>query len=535
MSLITDSQYAQPFSTPARDTVSEDTRPRGYQPPQTSALPSSSRAVPVSTKKPPARSRTLSQPLDAAGTKPRPRTSGATNGSDPRPTRIPKVSKAASPKNIPTTNHVNGFGQLVSHLSASVHGVYPESLTSREHTNPSLSTLSGLSRQASGILDEPPPFPMGSVSSTTKSQFYKRSDGSPPRLSNDSEEHPFEHWYRGEVSRNGGVGELRVVRRQEMLDIATYGHTIAKRQREASARTITASITEDGRWRRKRAGSVDEIGRPDRDSFHLDEEHIDHMGRVLDEDPPTDFDGADLSDTQSTRDYLASSALGLTSSYQAVSEPPLHSPQDSRSSTPTPTAGSSPPTIRQNGSSRIPSPPRRSTEARATTPLPTRGASEPGSSAKSAPPTPRAQRHQPKEAPTPSSTRRRAASPMSPTKKPKPTGAKATRSKVKPKKETSAEDKRKSVAVYPLSNGEENMADAIPSWTQPKPREGNWDEVSDFYCCSFPNADRLELKVVLPVVARKKGLEDHYEHADGSPQPKKVVTSIEPVGADNHP
>ncbi len=63
---------------------------------------------------------------------------------------------------------------------------------------------------------------------------------------------------------------------------------------------------------------------------------------------------------------------------------------------------------------------------------------------------------------------------------PKPTGAKATRPKVKPKKETSAEDKRKSVAVYPLSNGEENMADAIPSWTQPKLREGNWDEVSDF-------------------------------------------------------
>jgi hypothetical protein len=40
---------------------------------------------------------------------------------------------------------------------------------------------------------------------------------------------------------------------------------------------------------------------------------------------------------------------------------------------------------------------------------------------------------------------------------------------------------------------------------------------------------------VLPVVARKKGLEDHYEDADGSPQPRKAVTSIEPVGADNHP
>jgi serine/arginine repetitive matrix protein 1 len=40
----------------------------------------------------------------------------------------------------------------------------------------------------------------------------------------DSEERPFEHWYRGEVSRNGGVGELRVGKRQEMLDIANYGH-----------------------------------------------------------------------------------------------------------------------------------------------------------------------------------------------------------------------------------------------------------------------------------------------------------------------
>jgi hypothetical protein len=479
MSLIADSQYTQAFSslanTPTHDTVTEDTRPRGYQPPQTSALPSSSRAAPVNnSKKPPARSRTLSQPLDAAGTKPRPRTSGAVNGtvqpSDSRPTRIPKVSKAATPKNTPAMNHVNGFGQLVSHLSGSVNGVYPDSLTSREHTNPSVSTLGGLSRQVSGILDEPPPFSTETVPSATRSQFYQHSDDA-PRLSNDSEEHPFEHWYRGEVSRNGGVGELRVVRRQEMLDIANYGHTIAKRQREASTRTITTSIADDDRWRRKRAGSVGEIGRPDRDSFHLDEEHMDHMGRVLDEDPPTDFDGADLSDTQSTRDHLA---FDLTSSYQAVPEPPFHS--SSRSTTPTPTAGSSPPTDRQNGSSRIPSPPRRSTEARATTPV----QQARGSSAKSPPSTPRAQRQQPKVAPTPSSTRRRAASPMSPIKKPKPTGAKATRSKVKPKKETSAEDKRRSVAVYPLSNGEENMADAIPSWTQPKQREGNWDEVSHF-------------------------------------------------------
>ena len=34
---------------------------------------------------------------------------------------------------------------------------------------------------------------------------------------------------------------------------------------------------------------------------------------------------------------------------------------------------------------------------------------------------------------------------------------------------------------------------------------------------------------MLPVVARKKGLEDQYEQADGSPQPKKIAKLIAPV------
>jgi serine/arginine repetitive matrix protein 1 len=82
---------------------------------------------------------------------------------------------------------------------------------------------------------------------------------------------------------------------------------------------------------------------------------------------------------------------------------------------------------------------------------------------------------------------------------------------VKPKRQMTEEEKRRSVAVYPLSAGDDDMADAIPSWTQPKPKEGNWDEV------------------VLPVVARKKGLEDQYEQADGSPQPKKIVKLVAPA------
>ena len=490
MSLISDARYVQTFSSltnsPAHDTVpqytrnSEDTRPRNLQ---ASALPSSSRAAPVNTlKKPVVRSRTLSQPFsNVPGANARLRESGVPNDSarpsDARPTRIPKVSRPTLPSS-PPTNHVNGFGQLVSHVSGSVNGVHPDPLTSREHTIPSLSSLGGLSRQVSGILDEPPPFPTGSVSSVAKSQHNQQLDDVPPRLSTDSEERPFEHWYRGEISRNGGVGELRVVRRQEMLDIATYGHTIAKRQIEATMRTTTMATTDDGRWRRKRAGSVGEIGRPDRDSLYMDEEHMDHMGRVLDEDPPTDLDNE--SDAQSTRDHLASSTRqgsSLSSSHQigdpsVASEPPLHSSQDSSSSSRTLTASNNPSTNRQNGTSRIPSPPRRSTEARPTTPV------QNVKSTPSAPSTPRARRQQAKEAPTPSA-HKRAVSPTSSVKKPKPNAAKNTRSKVKAKKETSAEDKRRSVATYPLSKGEGDMAYAIPTWTQPKQREGNWDEASD--------------------------------------------------------
>ena len=33
----------------------------------------------------------------------------------------------------------------------------------------------------------------------------------------------------------------------------------------------------------------------------------------------------------------------------------------------------------------------------------------------------------------------------------------------------------------------------------------------------------------MPVVARKKGLDGHYEKADGNPQPKKVLSIIAPV------
>ena len=416
------------------------------------------------------------------------------------------------------------------------------SLTSREHANSSLSTLERLSRQVSGLLDEPAPFQTGTMSSASKSRSNLQLNEAPPRSSNDSEERPFEHWYRGEVSRNGGVGELRVGRRQEMLDIANYGHNIAKREREASVTTTTTTTTYDGHWRRHRADSIGEIGR-ERDSVCLDDERMSRIGHVLDENPPTDIDEGDDSDTQSTRNHQAESrrqAYNNTSLYQTgdistTSEPPFRFVYDSRSSTPTPTTVNKP-SIQQTGSSRIPatSPMRQSAGSRATTPVQMmRGASEPSSSTRSAPSTPRAQRQQSKDTPPPSSMQRRGVSPMSPAKRTKSPGSKAARPKAaKLKKEMTDEEKRRSVAVYPLSTGDGDMADAIPSWTQPKLKEGNWDEASDFFLIYRPIAFiPLLSKVVLPVVARKKGLDEHYEQADGSPQPKKVRKLIEPVSA----
>lgn len=56
-----------------------------------------------------------------------------------------------------------------------------------------------------------------------------------------------------------------------------------------------------------------------------------------------------------------------------------------------------------------------------------------------------------------------------------------------------------------------------------------------FYLSCFvsdPNSFPPFFQVVLPVVARKKGLDEHYESADGSPQPKKMANTVAPVRND---
>ena len=53
-------------------------------------------------------------------------------------------------------------------------------------------------------------------------------------------------------------------------------------------------------------------------------------------------------------------------------------------------------------------------------------------------------------------------------------------------------DERKSVAQYPTVEGDE-LADAIPSWTQPKHREGNWDDVSFLFSRHNPFISSITL------------------------------------------
>jgi len=333
-------------------------------------------------------------------------------------------------------------------------------------------------------------------------------DEDPPRPSIDSEERPYEHWYRGEVSRNGGVGELRVGRRQEMLDIANYGHLIESKKKASNLKS-RIPIAEDAPRQRKRAGSISGITDKERErgSLYLDEEHANEVGRVLDENPLTDLDG-EGSDINSTSDYQGEAyaftpGIGEATSADWTATAGAH---EIRSTTPTPNNMFHRPSSRQQQNlppTRIPGPSsRRSSESRSTTattpPQPgsmARGASEPiqarsmTSNTPSPPPAPSSSsnsRQQYSSNTVPSSAQKRGVSPA--TKKAK-TASKANRVKtLQGKKED-----RGSVAYYPTPDGdEEDMADAIPSWTQPV-RQGNWDEVRKFiivYSPVFPPISR---------------------------------------------
>ncbi|KAF7365539.1 hypothetical protein MVEN_00427100 [Mycena venus] len=426
------------------------------------------------------RARTYSQPkLSEIPTRsPDPSPRAQYQYSEPKPTRIPKVARGrtgsisgksngrTTPQSPPTDS--SDVRRLNDGLLA------PEKLAKQ----PSQDTIRIPIRQTSGLLNEPAPFMPGPESTNSH-------DETPPRPSNDSEERPFEHWYRGEVSRNGGVGELKLGKRAEMLEIANYGHTLKQKQalREAEA---------SNQRRRKRSESSAGI-EAHRESLYLDDDHANNVGRVLDEGPLTDVD-AEMSDG----DYYNQQYRQHDTS---TSSAPLPDYRQYGSTTPTPTQ-----TPRQQQGTRIPSP-------RATTPTPAppmqRGQSEPLSlpASSSLSQASRQLQNNSKRAATASPP----AASSSASKKPRA----AVTPKPKPKTQakranTVADDKnRRSVAYYPSpgDDDEEDLADAIPTWTQPvKPQTGRWDDWHG-----------------------RKGWTGMYEKADGSPKPKKEEGPVEPA------
>ncbi|CAL1713519.1 unnamed protein product [Somion occarium] len=366
----------------------------------------------------------------------------------------------------------------------------------------SRSTLRTPRSQHSQIANENAPFSQSSLSSRSGYDY----DVTPARPSIDSEEAPFEHWYRGDISRNGGVGELRVARKQEMLDIANYGHTL----RQASPRVIIGSSSrsrstsrgrENHQRTRARTGSFD----GNRESIYISDEHTRVGTMVLDEQPLTDID-TDVDASMEMTDEDANERLQYTPRTNGTYSPPM------RSETPTSTRDLS------NFRSRIPTPTPKVISEPPRTPTPTqalRGASEPPpSTSTSSPPTPRKSamsqsQSQPGTTSQGQSNKRRGKSPG-----PALNGTAAKKTKTSksparspPKKTQRDMDVRRSISQYPNPEGDD-VVDAIPSWTQPIPASGNWDDV------------------VLPVVARKKGLDGHYAHADGSPKPKPPTETV---------
>lgn len=232
-----------------------------------------------------------------------------------------------------------------------------------------------------------------------------------------------------------------------------------------------------------------------RGSVYFDEERIAALGRVLDESPLTDFEDDPTSDVASISsfsrvnhnflpgvgDISTTSAATVVSPTQLTNvheeDVEVTTPRfEDRSTTPTQQTarGQYPPT-------RIPGRSRRSSDSRSGTPSTmntTRSTNLSTSSTSKTPSPPLI---------APSGNRSVSGSSMSgpggkkPSAPSTPTGkrrapVKSLKGKQAPPTIAKKEAPRET-AQYPSPGDEEDMAYAIPSWTQPVPRTGNWDEV----------------------------------------------------------
>lgn len=429
-----------------------------------------------------------------------------------KPTRIPKVVRQVTTPSPPDTYRTNGYASHNANVTASTPPEFPYRQASLEYprssqrvtvlpTSSSRSTFdlqrtTNIKTITPGLLQESPPFPTDSTMSSGLSQegheFNVSYHEDPPRSSIDSEEGPYEHWYRGDVSRNGGVGELKVGRRRQMLEIANYGHLIRNKKLEMTKPQTASILDESYRYHRKRAGSIGGLTRKERDSLYLDEIHANEVERVLDEDPPTDFE----KDTHSISDELADSAPPPVAFAYVPSEADVRNSTAStaeqwtstvgahelRSSTPIPLPRPSSRQTQNLPPSRIPGPSsRRSSDSRSTvnnTPAPisrTKSNSPEIVSPASGPSSFDSPRTQ--SSPTGNPNASTSVTPQKRGVSPLIKKARAPMKKAKTIAGSKTEDNRVSVAMYPTVEGGEELADAIPSWTQPIPKEGNWDEV----------------------------------------------------------
>lgn len=304
------------------------------------------------------------------------------------------------------------------------------------------------------LVNEQPPFPSQRSDTDVESV----------RFSSESEERPFEHWYRGDVSRNGGVGEFRVARRKEMLDIASYGHSTKKQLPSLSASRF--GVHTELASPRRRAGS---IGVDARSSFYMEEPRS-KDDLVLDEVAPSaiaDSDAEPEDDHDSDMDYYFNSNTAI------ASPPPASFESEPRQTTmisriPTP-------------SQKRPSRDDTQTTRSMVTPEPTRGSSDSPSTSSTAPrtPVPRARSQTPTRAAGNQNPKQKQKSP-GPDRSPRSDGT-AKKAKTTPKTPPSAHrikkegENRRSIGVYPATNLED-AEHAIPTWTQPVVGS-NWDEV----------------------------------------------------------
>jgi hypothetical protein len=424
------------YNTPTQTTTIQtyyhhQPRPSAIPRPSTQSRPSDSSGRPVQPSF--TRTRTLSQPFPFD-----PNTADRSAAS-PSPTSPPPPSGVSR---IPVKARTGS-------VSASIHSAPRIDGRTSKDTHHTVDTI-GSRNKAPALVNEQPP-------------FHSDTDAESVRFSSESEERPFEHWYRGDVSRNGGVGEFRVARRKEMLEIANYGHSTKKQlsSRSASRFGVHTELVSP----RRRAGS---IGIGARSSFYMEEPRS-KDDLVLDEVPPSAIaysDPEQEDDHESEMDYYFSSHTTTASPPPAsFASEPQHITTVSRIPTP---------------SQKRPSRDDAQTTRSIATPEPVRGSSDSPSTSSSPPPrtpTPRARSQTPTKVVGNQTPKQKSKSP-GPDRSPRSNGtAKKVKTPPSSHKTKKGRETRRSVGVYPATNLED-AEHAIPTWTQPV-TGSNWDEVCD--------------------------------------------------------